>query len=76
MAEGEYLMHERLDRMKSRGTWIEIPHNAVWRVRDGKVVLWKDYNDQGAYINGMKAAGIELDPQASAEPTEWASSTT
>ena len=60
------------DRMKLRGTWIEIACNAVWNIRDGKVALWQDYYDLGAYLEGMKAAGIALDPHASEDPSQWA----
>ncbi len=61
LTDGNVLMHERLDRMKLRGSWIEIPCNAVWTLRDGKIAEWKDYYDLGIYIRGMKAIGIEID---------------
>jgi hypothetical protein len=36
--------------MKLRGSWIEIPCNAVWYAQDGKVVMWEDDYDLGTYL--------------------------
>jgi limonene-1,2-epoxide hydrolase len=61
LEDGGRIQAERVDRFKVRGCWIEIPCNALWEVRDGKVKLWKDYYDVGAYIRGMAQAGIQID---------------
>jgi hypothetical protein len=42
-------MHERIDRFLVDGRWIEIPIAAIFRVRDSKVALWRDYFDLESY---------------------------
>jgi limonene-1,2-epoxide hydrolase len=61
VSDGNTVFGERLDRMKFRGSWIEVPCNAHWEVVDGTVRMWKDYFDLGAYIRGMNAVGITID---------------
>ncbi|MGE0387760.1 MAG: limonene-1,2-epoxide hydrolase family protein [Gammaproteobacteria bacterium] len=61
MARGEEVMQERVDRFRIRGTWMEIPCNGVWRVRDGQVALWKDYFDGETYCRQMAAVGLPID---------------
>ena len=49
VSEGDVVMNERVDRFLVDGTWVEIPIAAVFRVRDGKVCLWRDYFDLESY---------------------------
>lgn len=49
VSEGDVVMNERVDRFLVEGTWVEIPIAAVFRVRDGKVCLWRDYFDLESY---------------------------
>ena len=49
VSEGDVVMNERVDRFLVDGTWVEIPIAAVFRVRDGKVSLWRDYFDLESY---------------------------
>ena len=49
VSEGNVVMNERVDRFLVDGTWVEIPIAAVFRVRDGKVCLWRDYFDLESY---------------------------
>jgi len=49
VAEGDTVMNERIDRFLVDGRWIEIPIAAIFRVRDGKVALWRDYFDLETY---------------------------
>jgi limonene-1,2-epoxide hydrolase len=49
VAEGETVMNERVDRFLVDGRWIEIPIAAIFRVRDGRVTLWRDYFDLESY---------------------------
>ncbi|MGE0742001.1 MAG: limonene-1,2-epoxide hydrolase family protein [Hyphomonadaceae bacterium] len=58
---GDLVMHERVDEFVYNGVKIAIPCNAIWRVRDGRISLWKDYYDLGVYLRGMKAAGVQID---------------
>lgn len=49
VASGDVVMNERIDRFLVDGRWIEIPIAAVFRVRDGRVCLWRDYFDLETY---------------------------
>ena len=49
VAGGDTVMNERVDRFLVNGTWIEIPIAAIFKVRDGKVCLWRDYFDLNTY---------------------------
>ncbi|MHB1164045.1 MAG: limonene-1,2-epoxide hydrolase family protein [Candidatus Nanopelagicales bacterium] len=49
VADGDVVMHERVDRFLVDGTWIEIPIAAVFRVEAGRVRLWRDYFDLDTY---------------------------
>jgi limonene-1,2-epoxide hydrolase len=49
VADGDTVMNERVDRFLVNGTWIEIPIAAIFKVRDGKVCLWRDYFDLDTY---------------------------
>ena len=49
VSQGDIVMNERVDRFLVNGTWVEIPIAALFRVRDGKVCLWRDYFDLESY---------------------------
>jgi limonene-1,2-epoxide hydrolase len=47
--QGDTVMNERVDCFLVDGTWVEIPIAAVFKVRDGKICLWRDYFDLDTY---------------------------
>jgi limonene-1,2-epoxide hydrolase len=47
--QGDTVMNERVDCFLVNDTWIEIPIAAVFKVRDGKICLWRDYFDLDTY---------------------------
>lgn len=47
--QGDVVMQERVDRFLVDGRWIEIPIAALFRIRDGRIVLWRDYFDLESY---------------------------
>ncbi len=49
VASGDLVMNERVDRFRIGDRWIEIPIAAVFRLRDGRVCLWRDYFDLATY---------------------------
>ena len=53
-ATGDLVMNERVDRFRISDRWIEIPIAAVFRVRDGRVCLWRDYFDNGMFMKALK----------------------
>lgn len=46
---GDTVMNERVDCFLVNDTWIEIPIAALFKVRDGKICLWRDYFDLDTY---------------------------
>ena len=48
-ADADTVMNERVDRFLVGGRWIEIPIAAIFRVRDGRIFLWRDYFDLETY---------------------------
>lgn len=48
-ADADTVMNERVDRFLVGDRWIEIPIAAVFRVRDGRICLWRDYFDLKTY---------------------------
>lgn len=49
IAQGDIVMNERVDCFLVDGTWIEIPIAALFKVRDGRICLWRDYFDLDTY---------------------------
>ena len=47
------VFNERLDRFKINGHWLELPIAGVFKVRDGKIVLWRDYFDMATYSDQL-----------------------
>ncbi|MFN2539696.1 MAG: limonene-1,2-epoxide hydrolase family protein [Mycobacteriales bacterium] len=43
---------------------MELECCAKWEVRDGRVSLWQDYYDIGAFLRQLSAVGIEMDTAA------------
>ena len=52
-ASGEVVMNERVDRFEMGGRWVELAVAGLFIVRDGKIVLWRDYFDLGAFQRAM-----------------------
>ena len=48
------VFNERLDRFKINGQWLELPIAGVFKVREGKIVLWRDYFDMATYSDQLK----------------------
>jgi len=47
--QGDTVMNERVDCFLVNDRWIEIPIAALFKVRDGKICLWRDYFDLDTY---------------------------
>ena len=47
--QGDIVMNERVDCFLVNDTWVEIPIAALFKVRDGKICLWRDYFDLDTY---------------------------
>ena len=44
---------ERVDRFRRGDTWIELPVNGVFEVRDGRIALWRDYFDLASFTSQL-----------------------
>ena len=53
-ATGTVVCNERVDRFQMPHGWIELPVAGVWEVVDGKITLWRDYFDLGAFQRAMQ----------------------
>jgi limonene-1,2-epoxide hydrolase len=42
---GEVVFTERLDRHRIADRWVELPVNGVFEVRNGEIVVWREYFD-------------------------------
>ncbi|PKQ04976.1 MAG: hypothetical protein CVT72_10920 [Alphaproteobacteria bacterium HGW-Alphaproteobacteria-11] len=45
VSDGATVVLERLDRHLLADGWVELPVTGIFEVRDGKIVLWRDYFD-------------------------------
>jgi limonene-1,2-epoxide hydrolase len=54
-AQGDIVLNERTDRFRIGERWIDLPVAGVFELRDGKIVLWRDYFDMGP-VNELLAA--------------------
>ncbi len=55
-ADGSTVFNERLDRFRIGHGWLELPVAGVFEVDDdGKITLWRDYFDMGAYERQLAA---------------------
>ena len=55
------LMHERVDRLRFKGEWVEIPCAAAFELRDGRISVWRDYYDIGHVLRFFDRIGISID---------------
>jgi limonene-1,2-epoxide hydrolase len=49
VAGGDTVMNERVDRFLHRGRWIEIPVAGLFKIREGRIAVWRDYFDLDSY---------------------------
>lgn len=52
-ATGDVVMNERTDRFEMGGRWVELDVAGLFVVRDGKIALWRDYFDLGAFQKAL-----------------------
>ena len=55
VAAGDLVFNERTDRFLIGDRWFDLPVAGVFELRDGKIVLWRDYFDMGP-VNDLIAA--------------------
>ena len=53
-ASGNIVMNERTDRFVMRGKDIALPVAGVFEVNDGKITFWRDYFDNGMFMEQIK----------------------
>lgn len=53
---GATVFVERIDRHRLKDKWVELPVVGVFEVRDGRIVLWRDYFDAATIMNAWPSA--------------------
>ena len=56
-ATGDVVMNERIDRFHFPNGWLELPVAGVFEVRDGRIVLWRDYFDLATFTAARAGLG-------------------
>jgi limonene-1,2-epoxide hydrolase len=51
--ESGIVLNERNDRIEIHGRWTALPVAGVFKIRDGKISLWRDYFDKQTIIEVM-----------------------
>jgi limonene-1,2-epoxide hydrolase len=51
--ESGTVLNERDDRVEIHGRWATLPVAGVFEIRDGRIVLWRDYFDRQTIIDVM-----------------------
>jgi limonene-1,2-epoxide hydrolase len=46
---GGTVMNERTDRFQMGDRWVELPVAGLFRLRDGRITLWRDYFDDATF---------------------------
>jgi limonene-1,2-epoxide hydrolase len=47
------VMNERDDRVEIHGRWATLPVAGIFKIREGKISLWRDYFDRQTIIDVM-----------------------
>jgi limonene-1,2-epoxide hydrolase len=53
LANDTTVMNERTDRFHVGDRWLELPVAGVFQIRDGQIVLWRDYFDLDTIMKQM-----------------------
>jgi limonene-1,2-epoxide hydrolase len=53
LANDTTVMNERTDRFHVGDRWLELPVAGVFQIRDGQIVLWRDYFDLETIMKQM-----------------------
>jgi limonene-1,2-epoxide hydrolase len=63
--EAGLVLTERVDRLYYASGSIEIPLMGIFRVREGRIVQWRDYADSATVARGFTRAAVKLtlDPE-------------
>jgi limonene-1,2-epoxide hydrolase len=57
IASGDVVMNERTDSFQFGDVHIDLPVAGLFRVRDGKIALWRDYFDLRTFEQQMAGGG-------------------
>ena len=53
LAGDDIVMVERIDRTVDAGKTVELPCFGIFEMKEGKIVVWRDYFDMSTYIKGL-----------------------
>ena len=54
-SRGDVVFAERIDRIQTGDSSLELPCTGVFEIENGKIKVWRDYFDLGTYLKGMTA---------------------
>ena len=60
--QGDVVYQERYDRLRIKGVDVEMQCVGVFHVKDGQVILWRDYFDLDHWVSQLSQLGIEWAP--------------
>lgn len=53
LADGDLVMVERLDKTRTSAGDVDLPCVGVFVLKEGKIVVWRDYFDMGTYRSAL-----------------------
>lgn len=54
IADGDTVICERVDRIRTEKGSVELPCCGVFEMQDGRIRVWRDYFDLGTFMQGME----------------------
>jgi limonene-1,2-epoxide hydrolase len=54
VSKGDTVFAERLDRTVVGGKPVNLPCCGVFEMRDGRIMVWRDYFDMGTYVAALR----------------------
>lgn len=54
------VLNEREDRFEMHGRWVTLPVAGIFEIKDGMIVLWRDYFDRATLVEAMSPPAIDV----------------
>jgi len=53
LCQGDLVMVERMDRTVVQGKDVNLPCFGLFKMKDGKIAVWRDYFDMATYVDAL-----------------------
>lgn len=53
------VLNEREDRFEMHGRWVTLPVAGIFEIKDGMIVLWRDYFDRATLVEAMSPPSVD-----------------